>query len=46
MGSIRDFEAELNENEAMYKLMIKGEIDACLVAYYNLDEETRPAILQ
>lgn len=46
MGSIRDFEAELNENEAMYKLMIKGEIDACLVSYYNLDEETRQAILQ
>lgn len=46
MSSIRDFEAELNEDEAMYKLMIKGEVDACLVSYYNLDEETRQAVLQ
>ena len=46
MGNIREFEAELHEDEAIYKLMIKGEIDTSLVSYYNLDEETRQAVLQ
>jgi len=46
MCNIREFEAELREDEAIYKLMINGEIDTSLVSYYNLDEETRQAVLQ
>ena len=45
MDSINDWEKEMQEDEAMYKIMIKGEIDTAVVSYYLLDEETRQAVL-
>ena len=36
----------MQEDSAMYKLMIKGEIDTALLAYYTLDEKTKQAVLQ
>lgn len=44
--NIHNLEKEMQEDDAMYKLMIKGEVDTVLVSYYTLDEETRQAVLQ
>ena len=44
--NIDSWEKEMQEDSAMYKLMIKGEIDTALLAYYTLDEKTKQAVLQ
>ena len=44
--NIHSWEKEMQEDSAMYKLMIKGEIDTALLAYYTLDEKTKQAVLQ
>ena len=44
--NIDSWEKEMQEDSEMYKLMIKGEIDTALVAYYTLDEKTKQAVLQ
>ena len=44
--NIHNLEKEMQEDDAMYRLMIKGEVDTVLVSYYTLDEETRQAVLQ
>jgi len=44
--NINRWEKEMQEDSAMYKLMIKGEIDTALLAYYTLDEKTKQAVLQ
>ena len=44
--TIDSWEKEMQEDSAMYKLMIKGEIDTALLAYYTLDEKTKQAVLQ
>ena len=44
--NIHRWEKEMQEDSAMYKLMIKGEIDTALLAYYTLDEKTKQAVLQ
>ena len=46
MEKISDWEKEIREDEAMYKMMIKGEIDTAIVAYYLLDKEAQKAVLQ
>ena len=46
MEKINDWEKEMREDEAIYKIMIKGEIDTAIVAYYLLDEEAQRAVLQ
>ena len=46
MEKISDWEKEIREDEAMYKIMIQGEIDTAIVAYYLLDEEAQKAVLQ
>ena len=44
--TIDSWEKEMQEDSAMYKLMIKGEVDTALLAYYTLDEKTKQAVLQ
>ena len=44
--NIHNLEKEMQDDDAMYRLMIKGEVDTVLVSYYTLDEETRQAVLQ
>ena len=46
LEKISDWEKEMKRDEAMYKIMIKGEVDTAIIAYYLLDEETQQAVLQ
>ena len=36
----------MHSNDAFYQLLQQGEVDAAVLSFYNLDDETRQAVLQ
>ena len=46
MANIYECETEMHSNDAFYQLLQRGEVDAAVLSFYNLDDETREAVLQ
>ena len=46
MAKIHEYEAEIHGNDAFYQLLKRGEVDAAVLSFYNLDDEIRQAVLQ
>ena len=46
MANIYECETEMHNNDAFYQLLQQGEVDAAVLSFYNLDDESRQAVLQ
>jgi len=46
MANIYECETEMQSNDAFYQLLQRGEVDAAVLSFYNLDDEIRQAVLQ
>ena len=46
MAKIHEYEKEIHGNDAFYQLLKRGEVDAAVLSFYNLDDEIRQAVLQ
>jgi len=46
MANIYECEIEMQSNDAFYQLLQRGEVDAAVLSFYNLDDEIRQAVLQ
>ena len=46
MANIHECETEMHEDDAFYQLLKRGEVDAAILSFYNLDDEIRQAVLQ
>ena len=46
MANIYECETEMQSNDSFYQLLQRGEVDAAVLSFYNLDDEIRQAVLQ
>ena len=46
MANIHECETEMHSDSAFYQLLQRGEVDAAVLSFYNLDDEIRRAVLQ
>lgn len=46
MTNIYEYETEMQSNDAFYQLLQRGEVDAAVLSFYNLDDEIRQAVIQ
>ena len=46
MANIHECETEMHSDSAFYQLLQRGDVDAAVLSFYNLDDEIRQAVLQ
>ena len=46
LANIYECETEMQGNDAFYQLLKRGEVDAAVLSFYNLDDEIRQAVVQ